>query len=134
MKLEKLHQSAAYKSLLALAPSYPEEFVKACEIIREDFGENPLENQTLLCVGRQPANGGEEEEITVITICEEEGEVLIRAHGCITDEETPSYGVNVYQTFGSLVRMQDSVLSKGESWCGQYERELFGRLAEEFRS
>lgn len=133
MKMTTLSVNPTFNSLLLLTPSYPEEFLKACEIIHEDFGENPLENQTLLCVGRQPANGGEE-EITVITICEEDGEVLIRAHGCITDEETPSYGVNVYQTFGSLVRMQDSVLSEGESWCGQYERELFGRLAEEFPS
>ena len=137
MKTAELQQSSAYKSLLALTPSYPEEFLAAVKRMEEDFeDEKILADQTLLCVGRCHANDIEGEEITVVTLVDnQDGTCFLQVHNCTPDGNTPTYaGHNSYQSFGSMVRMQDSVLSEGESWCGQYERDLFGRLAEEIRS
>lgn len=117
----------AVVALLALQPKLPEEFVSSIAIIQRDFfdDEDLMADQTVLSVGRRAtANYGD--EITVVT---RTGDGQLRVHGCMVDDEQPAYGYNSYDSAASMIKYQDSALSAGETWCGGYERELFGRLA-----
>jgi len=114
-------------SLLALTPTLPEEFSAAVKLIGREFydGADLLAGETVLSVGRRQTSCGGE-EITVVTRTDDG---RLRVHGCQPDGDTPAYGSNVYDDASTMIRMQDSVLSPGETWCGDYEHELFGQLA-----
>lgn len=131
MKLEKIKNHQAYKSLIALMPTHPEEFLSGVAKIGHECydGKDLLDQQELLSVCRQTRD--DEEELTIITmLIDEEDDVIIKVFNYVDDETAPFFGYNSYGTFESMVRMLDSVLEEGESWCGNYERQLFGQLAE----
>ena len=117
----------AVRALLATVPPLPTEFLDSMRLVQDAFldGADQLADETVLSVGRRAVEDGEE-EITVVT---RTAAGRLRVHGCVTDAETPTYGVNVYDDAATMVAAQDSVLDPGESWCGAYEREQFGLLA-----